>query len=158
MSPTSPFPRRSPDSALGSLDPLGSHLAGLDPPTQRVERDAEDRRGFLQAERCWRVLAACCRLGVGGCCCILHGTVQRTPLDGAGASAGGGRSGQCHGHPRGVGGPPCRRPRYPAVMRTLAALAAGVILGVVLTLAVAELTGGWYTYRLLADYECREPR
>ena len=47
----------------------------------------------MQGERCWRILAGCCRLVVGGCCCILHGRVQHAALNAASASARRGRSG-----------------------------------------------------------------
>ena len=38
-------------------------------------------------------------------------------------------------------------------MRTVAALAAGIIIGVALTLAVVVVSGGWYEYHILTAGE-----
>lgn len=40
-------------------------------------------------------------------------------------------------------------------MRTLAILAAGAMLGALLTLATIELRGGWYVYKTVPSDECR---
>lgn len=42
--------------------------------------------------------------------------------------------------------------------RLLSGVAIGLVTGVILTLVAVEVSGGWYTYRLLGEQECAGPR
>lgn len=41
-------------------------------------------------------------------------------------------------------------------MRKISVLVAGITLGVVLTFATVQITGGWYTYTVIPTKECQD--